>query len=90
MYKNYLIFPNSSTEIPVCFEIISIGTLSASKPFAIFIEHLAVLHHFCVAVNFSKNIINFALFTIYKKSDKIIENEKLDFYKINNSIFGNF
>ena len=54
MYKNYLIFPNSSTEIPVCFEIISIGTLSASKPFAIFIEHLAVLHHFCVVVNFSK------------------------------------
>ena len=37
-----------------------------------------------------KNIINFALFTIYKKSDKIIENEKLDFYKISNSIFSNF
>jgi hypothetical protein len=39
---------------------------------------------------FFKNIINFALFTIYKKSDKIIENEKLDFYKISNSIFSNF
>ena len=37
-----------------------------------------------------KNIINFALFTIYKKSDKITENEKLDFYKISDSIFGNF
>jgi hypothetical protein len=59
MYKNYLIFPNSLTEIP------------GSR-------------------QFFKNIINFALFTIYKKSDKIIENEKLDFYKISNSIFGNF
>jgi hypothetical protein len=59
MYKNYLIFPNSSTEIP--------GNRQ-----------------------FFKNIINFALFTIYKKSDKIIENEKLDFYKISNSIFSNF
>ena len=37
-----------------------------------------------------KNIINFALFRIYKKSDKITENEKLDFYKISDSIFGNF
>lgn len=59
MYKNYLIFSNSSTEIP------------GSR-------------------QFFKNIINFALFTIYKKSDKIIENEKLDFYKISNSIFSNF